>query len=124
MGNEKVRVGIIGVLGYGGIQLVCLLLEYFQVELIYLVGYSSVGKFYSDFYFYLIYWVNFIIEFIDLEAIVSCCDVVFFGLFNGLVCDMVLVLLVKGCKVLDLLVDYCFCNFNIYMEWYKKDCQD
>ncbi|MBE9241854.1 N-acetyl-gamma-glutamyl-phosphate reductase [Synechocystis salina] len=124
MGNEKTRVGIIGASGYGGIQLVRLLLEHPQVELTYLAGHSSAGKPYSDLYPHLTHRVNLTIEPIDLEAIADRCDAVFLGLPNGLACDMAPVLLAKGCKVLDLSADYRFRNLNTYTEWYKKDRQD
>lgn len=124
MGNEKARVGIIGASGYGGIQLVRLLLEHPQVELTYLAGHSSAGKPYSDLYPHLTHRVNLTIEPIDLEAIASRCDAVFLGLPNGLACDMAPALLAKGCKVLDLSADYRFRNLNTYTEWYKKDRQD
>lgn len=124
MGNEKARVGIIGASGYGGIQLVRLLLEHPQVELTYLAGHSSAGKPYSDLYPHLTHRVNLTIEPIDLEAITSRCDAVFLGLPNGLACDMAPALLAKGCKVLDLSADYRFRNLNTYAEWYKKERQD
>ncbi|MBE9196840.1 N-acetyl-gamma-glutamyl-phosphate reductase [Synechocystis sp. LEGE 06083] len=124
MGNEKTRVGIIGASGYGGIQLVRLLLEHPQVELTYLAGHSSAGKPYSDLYPHLTHRVNLTIEPIDLEAIADRCDAVFLGLPNGLACDMAPALLAKGCKVLDLSADYRFRNLNTYTEWYKKDRQD
>ncbi|MBE9203506.1 N-acetyl-gamma-glutamyl-phosphate reductase [Synechocystis sp. PCC 7339] len=124
MGNEKARVGIIGASGYGGIQLVRLLLEHPQVELTYLAGHSSAGKPYSDLYPHLTHRVNLTIEPIDLEAIADRCDAVFLGLPNGLACDMAPVLLAKGCKVLDLSADYRFRNLNTYTEWYKKERQD
>ncbi|MBD2653299.1 N-acetyl-gamma-glutamyl-phosphate reductase [Synechocystis sp. FACHB-383] len=124
MGNEKARVGIIGASGYGGIQLVRLLLEHRQVELTYLAGHSSAGKPYSDLYPHLTHRVNLTIEPIDLEAIADRCDAVFLGLPNGLACDMAPALLAKGCKVLDLSADYRFRNLNTYTEWYKKDRQD
>ncbi|MBE9176912.1 N-acetyl-gamma-glutamyl-phosphate reductase [Synechocystis salina LEGE 06155] len=124
MGNEKARVGIIGASGYGGIQLVRLLLEHPQVELTYLAGHSSAGKPYTDLYPHLTHRVNLTIEPIDLEAIANRCDAVFLGLPNGLACDMAPALLAKGCKVLDLSADYRFRNLNTYTEWYKKDRQD
>lgn len=124
MGNERVSVGIIGASGYGGIQLVRLLLEHPQVELTYLGGHSSAGKPYSQIYPHLSNIVNLTIEPIDLEAIAARCQVVFLGLPNGLACDMAPALLAKGCKVLDLSADYRFKDLATYTAWYKKDRQD
>jgi N-acetyl-gamma-glutamyl-phosphate reductase len=124
MGNERVSVGIIGASGYGGIQLVRLLLEHPQVELTYLGGHSSAGKPYSQIYPHLTNIVNLTIEPIDLEAIAARCQVVFLGLPNGLACDMAPVLTAKGCKVLDLSADYRFKDLVTYSMWYNKERTD
>jgi len=124
MGNERVSLGIIGASGYGGIQLVRLLLEHLQVELTYLGGHSSAGKPYSQIYPYLTNIVNLTIEPIDLEAIAARCQVVFLGLPNGLACDMAPVLTAKGCKVLDLSADYRFKDLVTYSMWYNKERTD
>lgn len=124
MGNEKTKVGIIGASGYGGIQLVRLLLEHPQVELTYLAGHSSAGKPYTDLYPHLTQRVNLTVEPIDLGAIADRCDAVFLGLPNGLASGMVPQLLERGCKVLDLSADYRFRNLLTYTEWYKKERHD
>jgi N-acetyl-gamma-glutamyl-phosphate reductase len=124
MGNERVSVGIIGASGYGGIQLVRLLLEHPQVELSYLAGHSSAGKPYTDLYPHLTHTLNLTLEPIDLEAIAARCQVVFLGLPNGLACDMAPQLLARGCKVLDLSADYRFQNLDTYTTWYQKERQD
>ncbi|MFN5515861.1 MAG: N-acetyl-gamma-glutamyl-phosphate reductase [Cyanobacteriota bacterium] len=118
------RVGIIGASGYGGVQLVKLLLEHPQTELTYLAGHSSAGKAYTDIYPHLAQAVALKIEPIDLDAIAQRCDVVFLGLPNGLACDMAPILLAKGCKVLDLSADYRFQDLNTYTAWYKKERED
>ena len=124
MSIDKTRVGIIGASGYGGIQLVRLLLEHPQVELTYLAGHSSAGKPYTDLYPHLHHCLNVTIEPIDLPAIAERCDVVFMGLPNGLACDMAPELLAKGCQVLDLSADYRFRSLETYTEWYKKQRED
>jgi N-acetyl-gamma-glutamyl-phosphate reductase len=118
------RVGIIGASGYGGVQLVKLLLEHPQTELTYLAGHSSAGKAYTDIYPHLTQAVSLKLEPIDLDAIAQRCDAVFLGLPNGLACDMAPILLAKGCKVLDLSADYRFQDLNTYTAWYKKDRED
>ena len=124
MGSDRIQVGIIGASGYGGIQLVRLLLEHPQVELAYLGGHSSAGKAYSEIYPHLSNIVNLKIEPIDLDAIAQRCQVVFLGLPNGLACDMAPVLMAKGCKVLDLSADYRFKDLDTYTTWYKKERSD
>ena len=49
MGNfRRVPVGIVGASGYGGVQLIRLLMEHPEVELVYLGGESSAGKSFGD----------------------------------------------------------------------------
>lgn len=122
--SDKISVGIIGASGYGGVQLVRLLLEHPRLEITYLGGDSSAGKQFSDLYPHLGHQVNLAIEPIDLEVIASRCEVVFLGLPNGLACDMAPQLIEKGCKVLDLSADYRFRNLETYTTWYKKERSD
>ncbi len=125
MGNvERVPVGIVGASGYGGVQLVRLLIEHPGVELVYLGGESSAGKSFSDLYPHLGHRVNLSIEPIDLEAIASRCQVVFLSLPNGLACEMAPTLIEKGCKVLDLSADYRFSKLDTYTAWYGKERND
>lgn len=121
---ERIKVGIIGASGYGGVQLVRLLLDHPKVELVYIGGDSSAGKSYSDLYPHLEHRFNLTIEKIDLEEVAARCEVVFLGLPNGLACDMVPTLIEKGCKVLDLSADYRFENLDTYSAWYKKERRD
>lgn len=121
--TERISVGIIGASGYGGVQLVKLLLEHPLVEITYLGGDSSAGQEYKDLYPHL-QSVNLTIEKIDLEAIAARCQVVFLALPNGLACDIAPILIEKGCKVLDLSADYRFSNLNTYTQWYKKERSD
>ncbi|MGK7938531.1 MAG: N-acetyl-gamma-glutamyl-phosphate reductase [Xenococcaceae cyanobacterium] len=121
---EKISVGIIGASGYGGVQLVRLLLEHPGVEIAYLGGDSSAGKKFASLYPHLSHLVNLNIEAIELDSIASRCQVVFMGLPNGLACQMAPTLLEKGCKILDLSADYRFSNLDTYTAWYKKERED
>lgn len=121
---EKIAVGIIGASGYGGVQLVRLLMEHPKVEIVYLGGDSSAGKPYSDLYPHLGHCVDLTVEPIDLDVVASRCQIVFLGLPNGLACDMAPKLIEKGCKVLDLSADYRFSDLETYTAWYKKERSD
>ncbi len=122
--SEKVSVGIVGASGYGGVQLVRLLLEHPEVEVVYLGGDSSAGKKYGDLYPHLEHRVKTKIEPVELETIASRCQVVFLGLPNGLACNFAPKLIEKGCKVLDLSADYRFTDLDTYTAWYKTERQD
>lgn len=124
MNSQKIPVGIIGASGYGGIQLVKILLDHPEVEIVYLGGDSSAGKQYTDIYPHLIHSFNLTVESIDLDVIASRCQIVFLGLPNGLACQMAEKLLAKGCKVLDLSADYRFFDLDTYVSWYKQERND
>jgi N-acetyl-gamma-glutamyl-phosphate reductase len=119
MGNlRRVPVGIVGASGYGGVQLVRLLMDHPEVELVYLGGESSAGKPLADLYPHLAHIINQQIEAVDTETIAERCEVVFLSLPNGLACKMAPQLLEKGCKVLDLSADYRFSDLTTYTSWY------
>ena len=121
---SKSKIGIIGASGYGGVQLVRLLLEHPGVDIVYLGGDSSAGKQYGSIYPHLAHCVDLNIEKIDLDEVGDRCEAVFLGLPNGLACDLAPSLLKKGCKVLDLSADYRFSNLDTYTAWYKKERED
>lgn len=120
----QVPVGIVGASGYGGVQLVRLLMDHPGIEVVYLGGESSAGKSFSYLYPHLGHAVNLTIEPIDLEAIAQRCRAVFLSLPNGLAHQIAPTLLEKGCKVLDLSADYRFANLETYKSWYGGDRQD
>lgn len=120
----RVPVGIIGASGYGGVQLVRLLMDHPRVELVYLGGESSAGKPFSDLYPHLGNQVDLTIEPIDLEKIAARTQAVFLSLPNGLAYQIAPELLAKGCKVLDLSADYRFADLDTYTSWYGGDRND
>ncbi|MFB2767983.1 N-acetyl-gamma-glutamyl-phosphate reductase [Pelatocladus sp. BLCC-F211] len=125
MGNlRRVPVGIVGASGYGGVQLVRLLIDHPEVELVYLGGDSTAGKPFGEIYPHLAHTVNLSIEAVDPEIIAHRCEIVFLSVPNGLACQLAPKLLEKGCKVLDLSADYRFSNLATYTAWYGKQRQD
>jgi len=122
--SRRVPVGIVGASGYGGVQLVRLLVEHPEVELVYLGGESSAGKSFADLYPHLGHRVNLTVESPDLETIGDRCEVIFLSLPNGLAYKMAPTLLQKGCKVLDLSADYRFDDLETYRAWYGGDRTD
>ena len=84
----RLPVGIIGASGYGGVQLVRLLMDHPGVEVVYLGGDSSAGKAYSELYPHLGHCVDLTSEPIDLDLVASRCQAVFLSLPNGLAYQM------------------------------------
>ena len=120
----RIPVGIVGASGYGGVQLVRLLMDHPRLELAYLGGESSAGQAFAELYPHLGHRVKQIIEPLDLEKIADRCQVVFLSLPNGLAYKMAPTLLEKGCKVLDLSADYRFSDLATYTAWYGGDRAD
>ncbi len=116
--QQRVPVGIVGASGYGGVQLVRLLVDHPHLELVYLGGDSSAGQPFADLYPHLSHRIPQVIEPVDLEKIGDRCQIVFLALPNGLACNMAPTLLAKGCKVLDLSADYRFTDLETYSSWY------
>jgi N-acetyl-gamma-glutamyl-phosphate reductase len=121
---RRVPVGIVGASGYGGVQLVRLLMDHPEVEVVYLGGENSAGKSFASFYPQLAHAVNLQIEAVDPEIIAERCEVVFLSLPNGLACQIAPHLLEKGCKVLDLSADYRFADLATYTAWYGSERSD
>ncbi|MGD1859128.1 MAG: N-acetyl-gamma-glutamyl-phosphate reductase [Leptolyngbyaceae cyanobacterium] len=120
--SERIRVGIVGASGYGGVQLVRLLSEHPRAEITYLGGNSSAGRAYTELYPHIA--VPLTVEPVEVEAIVNRCDVVFLSLPNGIACTLAPRLLERGRKVLDLSADYRFSNLDTYQAWYGSDRSD
>jgi N-acetyl-gamma-glutamyl-phosphate reductase len=125
MGDSgRIPVGIVGASGYGGVQLVRLLLEHPEIDIVYLGGEGSAGKSFSELYPQFGHQGDLKIEPIDLEQIGDRCQAVFLSLPNGLAFKMVPTLLEKGCKVLDLSADYRFWDLETYEKWYGFERTD
>ncbi|MDJ0736108.1 MAG: N-acetyl-gamma-glutamyl-phosphate reductase [Nostocaceae cyanobacterium] len=125
MGNfRRVPVGIVGASGYGGVQLVRLLMDHPEVELVYLGGESSAGKPFADIYPHLASTVDLTVEAVDPELIAHRTEIVFLSLPNGLACQIAPQLIERGCKVLDLSADYRFRDLATYTTWYGNQRSD
>lgn len=122
--EARIPVAIIGASGYGGVQLVRLLLDHPKLEVAYLGGDSSAGHPFAELYPHLGHQTKLVIEEIDLEAISQRAQIVFLSLPNGLATKMVPPLLEKGCKVLDLSADYRFSDLGVYEHWYGAERDD
>ncbi len=125
MGDSgRVPVGIVGASGYGGVQLMRLLLAHPQVEVVYLGGEGSAGKAFAELYPHFSQATDLVIEPVDAAVIAQRCQAVFLSLPNGIAYQLAPTLLAKGCKVLDLSADYRFNNLDTYRAWYGGDRDD
>lgn len=119
------RVSIIGSSGYGGGELVRLLISHPHVTLAHLTAESRKAEPYGTVFPNLRGLVTHVTEDADLAVIGTDSDVVFFALPNGVPMTMV-PRLGPGVKIIDLGADFRFRNPSTYRAWYKVDhaCPD
>jgi N-acetyl-gamma-glutamyl-phosphate reductase len=122
--EKKIRVGLVGASGYGGIQLVRLILDHPHLELSYLGGSSTAGQEFGQIYPHMAPWFNNQCEAIDVKTISERCDVVFLAAPNGVALELAPELVERGLRVLDLSADYRFTDLAVYEQWYGKGRKD
>ncbi|AGY58974.1 N-acetyl-gamma-glutamyl-phosphate reductase [Gloeobacter kilaueensis JS1] len=121
---EKLQVGIVGASGYGGVQLVRLLLDHPGVEIAFLGAHQNAGTPFGELYPQLAHRIDQVCEAIDIEQIAGRCEVVFLATPNGVAYTLAPPLLERGCRVFDLSADYRFVNLATYQTWYGGERQD
>ena len=125
MGNEKIKVGIIGGTGYTGVELLRLLVVHPQVELQAITSRGEAGRKVSDLFASLRGFTN--LEFSDPEkSDLGTCDVVFSATPNGVAMQHAPALLEKGVKFIDLAADFRIKDINLWEKWYgmKHACPE
>jgi N-acetyl-gamma-glutamyl-phosphate reductase len=120
-----VRVSVIGASGYGGGELVRLLIGHPEVTLVHLTAESRRAEPYGDVFPNLRGLVRHVTEDADLPRIGADSDVVFFALPNGVPMTMAPAL-GPAVKIIDLGADFRFHDPAVYKAWYKADhaCPD
>jgi len=115
----KVKVGIIGVTGYAGEELLRILLKHPEVKITYLS--AKLDK-YPQKIREILPGIESDLECeeLNLEKIKNICDVVFLALPHSVSLEIVAELYNAGKKVIDLSADYRLNNPKVYEKWYKK----
>jgi N-acetyl-gamma-glutamyl-phosphate reductase len=114
-----IRVGIVGITGYTGEELLKILLKHPNAEIAGLYGRSSSEERYLKDVYPCFSSLNLKIEALDVEQIGSRCDVVFLALPHAVAFEIVPPLLGAGVKVIDLSADFRLKEPEIYEKWYK-----
>ena len=117
---QEVRVGIVGVSGYGGGELARLLFAHPQVALTYVTSGTYAGK---PLRAALpgVAPTDLVCEVFDPAACVDKCDLVFLAGEAGLAMKVVPGLLEAGKKIVDLSADFRLKDPAVYREWYKAE---
>ncbi|MDF2724928.1 MAG: N-acetyl-gamma-glutamyl-phosphate reductase [Paenibacillus sp.] len=117
--SGKLRAAIIGSTGYGGVELIRLLLQHPQVEIASVISSSSAGALYADGYPHLSEIITDKLEAIDVEAIQGKADVVFLATPHGVSTELSPKLIEAGLKVIDVSGDLRLKQGDVYEKWYK-----
>lgn len=114
-----IKVGIVGSTGYGGQELVRLLLGHNEVEIVWLSSQSYLGQQYNDIY-------QSFFKIIDTECVgdnllelADEVDVIFFATPQGVCFNSITEELLTKVKVIDLSADYRIKDVNVYETWYN-----
>lgn len=114
-----IKVGIIGVTGYAGEELLKILLKHPQVEITYLS--AKLDK-YPQKIREILPGIESDLECegLNLEKVKKVCDLVFLALPHSVSLEIVAELYNAGKKVIDLSADYRISNPKVYEKWYQK----
>ncbi|MEO3947306.1 N-acetyl-gamma-glutamyl-phosphate reductase [Gorillibacterium sp. CAU 1737] len=118
---DKLKAAVVGATGYGGVELVRILLRHPYVELAAVVSSSSVGVPLADSFPHLNGITQLELGAIDPAEIRSKADVVFTATPHGVSAALVPQLLAAGLTVIDLSGDLRLKDGEVYRSWYGKD---
>ncbi len=113
------RVAVFGATGYGGIELVRLLLDHPEIELSYLAGHTTVGEDLAEFYQHLGGAIDMEVQEIDVSAAAEVSDLMFFCLPHAVGAEYVAEALETGRKVIDFSADCRLKSAAVYEKHYE-----
>ncbi len=117
------KVGLIGVSGYTGMELVRLLVSHPNFELSLATSRQEAGKKISDIYPFMraIKGGDIIISNPSPKEIKAACDIVFLAVPHGIAMEMAEELLLENCKIVDLSADFRIKDVEVFEKWYKSE---
>ncbi len=115
-----VRVGLVGVTGYTGMELVRLLTNHPVMELVMASSRAEAGKRLGDFYPFIegLRGADIIISNLDLDIVAENCDLVFLAVPHGTAMEVAAELRQKNVRVVDLSADFRITDVDTYEKWY------
>lgn len=114
-----IRAAVVGSTGYGGVELIRLLLTHPKVEITSVISSSSAGAGIAEGYPHLNEIMTDKLDGVDVELIRSKADVVFLATPSGVSADLAPKLVDAGLKVIDLSGDFRLKSGELYEKWYK-----
>ncbi|UHA75725.1 N-acetyl-gamma-glutamyl-phosphate reductase [Paenibacillus sp. 481] len=122
--KEKLRIAVVGSTGYGGVELIRLLLTHPHTSLTSVISASSAGTLITEGYPHLHHILCDTLDGVDVDEIKSKADLVFTATPSGVSAKLVPQLLAAGLKVIDLSGDFRLKDAASYTQWYKHDEPD
>ena len=113
------KVSIVGITGYSGLELVKILNNHKKVELVSIHATKEVGRRLSDVYPYLTGVCDLDIEAYNAEKIMKKADLVFFATPSGVASSLAEEFVLADFPIIDLSGDHRL-PADVYQEWYKK----
>ncbi len=113
----NIRIGIVGVSGYTGKEVLSLLLNHPNVRVTYVAAYNTQGPI-SDIYPEFLNRTTLVCQKFAIADVVKHCDLVFLALPHTESMQVAGKLLKAGLKVIDLSADYRLKSPKVYKEWY------
>ncbi len=113
------RVAIVGSTGYGGVELIRLLVQHPHAKITSVISSSTAGTPLADGFPHLTEIITDLLDGIDVELIKSKADLVFTATPSGVSTELVPKLLEAGLKVIDLSGDFRLKSSVEYEQWYK-----
>lgn len=120
---KKMKVGIIGATGYGGIELIRFLHNHKEMEELHLFTSSEEGVSFSQKFGHLSHIVDHSLQKIDNAALAQL-DVVFTSTPAGVASKLMPSLIGTGPKLIDLSGDFRLKDTALYEAWYHKPAAD
>ena len=117
--SEQIRAAVIGSTGYGGVELIRLLLSHPHVTITSVISSSSAGERIAEGFPHLTEILTDRLDEVDPQAIRMSADVVFAATPSGVSSALVPKLLAAGLKVIDLSGDFRIKDRAVYETWYK-----
>lgn len=124
MTGASLKVAIVGSTGYGGVELIRILLQHPQVEITSVISASSAGEPIAAGYPHLNEIVCDTLDGVDSKEIADKANVVFTATPSGVSAKLVPELLKEGLRVIDLSGDFRLKKADDYVKWYKHDPVD
>lgn len=122
--GKLVKAAIVGSTGYGGVELIRLLLAHPHVEITSVISSSNAGAPIAEGYPHLSEIVTDQLDALDVEDMKRKADVVFLAAPHGVSTELSPKLLDAGLKVIDVSGDFRLKSGEVYEQWYKHKPAD